>query len=145
MANTLAWAQGIRDGHLVEGFLDVSSTVVHESDIARVAAHVLADGGQHGETLWITGPEALTGYQRAKMLSDLTGATFEITNLTAHELQAQWRSFGFSEDDIAYMYEMRTNPPVAATEPQGTVLQVTGTQPLTFHHWIQEHRATFVP
>lgn len=140
MANTLYWIHDIRNGHLIDGYLDTPSTVVHEADIGDVAAHVLAEGGHHSETLWITGPEALTGLERAEIIQRVTGKQFVVTNLTPDEVHDQWRSAGFSEDDVKYMREMRTRPPRAAQVPQDTVLRLTGHAPRPFIEWVQEHQ-----
>lgn len=143
MANMLEWADGARTGTIEEGFVDVPSTVVHESDIAAVAAHVLVKGGHHRETLWITGPEALTVRERVAIIQDVTGRRVDLAPLSTAAIQEQWRSYGFSDDDVEYMTLMKTNPPKAATVPQGTTRAVTGREPLTFRDWVLEHRADF--
>lgn len=143
MANMLEWADGARAGMIEEGFVDVPSTVVHESDIAAVAAQVLVKGGHHGETLWITGPEALTVRERVDIIQDVTGQPVELEPLSTADIQEQWRSYGFSDDDVDYMTLMKTSPPEAATVPQGTTRAVTGRDPLTFRDWALEHKAEF--
>ena len=144
MANMLEWVDGFRAGEIEEGFVDVPSTVVHESDIARVAAHVLVDGGYDKETMWITGPEALTVRERVEVIQDVTGKAVDLVSLRTEEIQGQWRSYGFSEDDIAYMTQMKTDPPEAAKIPQETVRRVTGQDALTFRDWVIEHRAALI-
>lgn len=143
MANMIEWAAGFRAGSLEEGFVSVPSTVVHESDVARVAAHVLANGGHHAERLWITGPEALTVDERVSILEDVTGRSVELVPLSIEEVQERWQAYGFTGDDIAYMTQMKTAPPEAATIPQDTVSRVTGHPALTFRAWAEEHAAEF--
>lgn len=143
MANMLEWVDGVQKGRVEEGFVDVPSTVVHESDIASVAAHVLVGGGYAGETLWITGPQALTVRERVEIIQEVTGKHVDLVALSPEEVQAQWRSYGFSDDDIAYMTQMKTEPPMAARVPQDTVRTVTGREPLTFREWATENRTAF--
>lgn len=143
MANMLEWTDGIEAGQIEEGFVDVPSTVIHESDIANVAAHALVDGGCGGRTLWITGPHALTVRERVDIIRDVTGREVDLVALSPEEVQAQWRTFGFSEEDIVYMTHMKTDPPEAAQTPTETVLAVTGRAPLTFRDWVQEHQDDF--
>lgn len=143
MANMLEWVEGFRAGRIEEGFVDVPSTVVHESDIARVAAHVLVNGGYHEETLWITGPEALTVRERISTVESVTGQSVELVPLSTEDVQEQWRSYGFSDDDIAFMTQMKTDPPKAAKTPQDTVRRVTGHQAITFRTWVEEHAGSF--
>lgn len=143
MANTLYWVPGILDGRLAEGYLDTPSTVVHEADIGDVAAHVLTDGGHHGETLWITGPEALTGHDRIRIIKAETGRQFDVASLSPAEVEEDWRLAGFTESDIAYMNAMRTTPPVAAQVPQDTVHRITNHPPRHFRDWMREHHEAF--
>lgn len=143
MANMLEWIEGVNTGRIEEGFVDVPSTVIHESDIANVAAHVLVNGGHDHETLWITGPEALTVRQRVDIIQDVMGKHIELVPLSTEDVQDQWRAYGFSEDDIAFMTQMKTDPPPAARFPQDTVLTVTGRDPLTFRDWVQQHQSVF--
>lgn len=140
MANMLEWSEGVRAGHIEEGFVDVPSTVVHEADIAAVAAHVLVNGGHSRKTLWITGPEALTVRERVDIINEALDLTVDITPLDVTAIQQQWRSYGFSEEEVAYMTMVKTNPPEAARVPQDTVLTVTGRTPLTFRDWVLEHQ-----
>lgn len=143
MANMLEWVEGFRAGRIEEGFVDVPSTVVHEADIARVAAHVLVNGGYYEQTLWITGPEALTVRQRVSTIEDVTGQSVKLVPLSIEDVQGQWRSYGFSEDDIAFITQMKTDPPEAAKTPQDTVRRVTGHEALTFRTWVEEHAGAF--
>lgn len=144
MANMLEWVDGFRAGRIEEGFVDVPSTVVHESDIARVAAHVLVDGGYHKETLWITGPEALTVRERVDVIQNVTSKAVDLVPLRTEDVQGQWRSYGFSEEDIDFMTQMKTNPPEAAKIPQETVRRVTGQDALTFRDWVIEHKNALI-
>ena len=144
MANMHSWADGVRAGVIEEAFVDVPSTVVHEADIAAVAAQVLCDGGHHGETLLITGPEALTVRERVSIIGEVTGAELDLVELSAAQIQKQWRSWGFSDDDIAYMLQMKTDSPEASRTPTDTVRRVTGSAPRTFRDWVSEHRAAFI-
>lgn len=143
MANMLGWVDGVRTGKIEEGFVDMPSTVVHESDIAAVAAHVLVKGGHHRQTLWITGPQALTVRERVDIIQDVTGQRVELEPLSTAAIQEQWRSYGLTDDDVEYMTLMKTNPPEAAKVPQDTTRTVTGQEPLTFRDWVLEHRAAF--
>lgn len=143
MANMLEWADGVRAGQLEEGFADMPSTVVHEADIAAVAAHVLVRGGHPGETLWVTGPEALTVHERVEIIHGVTGQPIELVSLTPDQMQQRWLDYGLSEDDVEFMTLMKTDPPLQARVPQHTVRAVTGQPPRTFHEWVQENRHFF--
>lgn len=145
MANMLDWAAGARLGRVEEGFADVPSTVVHESDVASVAAHVLLRGGEHERALWITGPEALTVRERVRIIAEATGNPLTLIALSEAEVQRRWREYGYSEDDISYMTGVKTEPPLASRVPTDTVHRVTGRAPHTFSAWAEEHVREFMP
>lgn len=70
MSNTLEWADAIRDDGVVrDGFADVRSAMVHDGDIAAVAAAALTGDGHAGREYWLTGPEALTAPERVATIA----------------------------------------------------------------------------
>ncbi|MCS7481027.1 SDR family oxidoreductase [Umezawaea endophytica] len=143
MANTLDWVAGIRDEGVVrEGFPDVPSALVHEADIAAVAAVGLT-GPEHGRTHWITGPEALTPRERVRIAADVLGRELELVELSRDEVVAGWRGSGFTEEDVEFFLRMRTEPPEAGYRVLPTVAEVTGVPARTFASWVREHAALF--
>jgi NAD(P)H dehydrogenase (quinone) len=69
--------------------------VVAQADIAEVAVAVLTSDGAHdGRTLNLTGPEALTMYEIAAILSDHLGRTVSYIPETIDEAYASRASYG---------------------------------------------------
>jgi NAD(P)H dehydrogenase (quinone) len=69
--------------------------VVAQADIAEVAVAVLTSDGAHdGRTLNLTGPEALTMYEIAAILSDHLGRTVSYIPETVDEAYASRASYG---------------------------------------------------
>lgn len=143
MANAYEWVEGVRNGKVHAGFVDVPSTVVHEADIASVAAKPLAEGQYGSQTLWVTGPEAFSPRQRLRIVEDEIGKKVELDVLTPTQLQEMWRSYGMSEDDVAFLTTMKTDPPRQSLIPTSTVQDVAGRPGLSFREWLQEHKAAF--
>lgn len=145
MANARWWADAIRsDGVVREASPDAPSTVVHEADIAAVTAVVLTDGdGYAGETVAVTGPEALTLHERVAILAEVSGRAIRVEEPTQEELLAQWRSWGLAEDVIAQFQEWSQAPPEIASTPADTVERLTGRPARTFRAWARENAATF--
>lgn len=54
-------------------FADWPSAVVHEADIAAVAAVTLTEDGHSGRTCPITGPQALTSAERTRLIGEAIG------------------------------------------------------------------------
>lgn len=144
MSNALGWAGSIRaEGVIREGAVDVPSSMVHEEDIAAVAAAALTGGGHAGATHMVTGPQALTVRDKARILGEALGRPIRVVELSVEELQRGWRAEGFGEDDIAFFTAMTTERPEAGRTVLPTVRQVTGRSPRTFAHWAAENAGAF--
>lgn len=70
---------------------------VTKDDSAAVAAAVLATGAHQGETLEVTGPEALTDEQVAAALTEATGRPVRYVDVPDDELAGRLRAQGISK------------------------------------------------
>ncbi|MFF0574901.1 SDR family oxidoreductase [Streptosporangium saharense] len=144
MSNALEWAESVRtEGVVREAFAEARSAMVHEADIASVAATALTADGHAGQEYWITGPEALTPPEKVRTIGEVLGRDVRYIELTRDEIVEQWRQTGFSDEDIEFFLTMRTNPPQAGYTVLPTVEKVTGRPPRTFAQWVQENAAAF--
>ncbi|TCP51903.1 uncharacterized protein YbjT (DUF2867 family) [Tamaricihabitans halophyticus] len=144
MANTLEWAESIRtEGVVRDGFAAAKSAMVHEADIAAVAAVALTTDGHAGQEYWLTGPESLNAREKVDTLAEVLGRRLRFVELSQDEIVAQWRQAGFADSDIDYFLAMRTNPSEAGYTVQETVHRVTGRAPRTFADWVRENAASF--
>ncbi|MDJ1137048.1 NmrA family NAD(P)-binding protein [Streptomyces iconiensis] len=144
MSNTLEWADTVRtEGVVREAFPDAKSALIHEADIAAVAATLLTTESHAGQEHWLTGPEALTVPQQVSILGKALGRELRYVELSTDEIVAQWRATGFSDEDIDFFLTMRTNPPHGEPRPLPTVEDLTGTPPRTFTTWAHEHADVF--
>jgi NAD(P)H dehydrogenase (quinone) len=83
------------DGNIRGPAGDGRVAVVAQADIAEVAIAVLTgDGAYDGRTLNLTGPEALTMYEIAAILSDHLGRTVSYIPETIDEAYASRASYG---------------------------------------------------
>ncbi|MFE9662618.1 NmrA family NAD(P)-binding protein [Streptomyces sp. NPDC005955] len=144
MSNALEWGESVRtEGVVREGFPDVASSLVHEADIAAVAATALTTGGHSGKEYWLTGPEALTAPEKVRVISEVLGREVRYVELSRDEIVTGWRAQGFSEEDVEFFVTMRTRPPAAGRTVLPTVEEVTGKPARTFAEWVRENRAAF--
>lgn len=74
---------------------DWPSAVVHEADIAAVAATALTRDGHAGCTYDITGPQALTPAERASIIGDAIGRDVTFEQLTEDQERKRLRSYGY--------------------------------------------------
>jgi uncharacterized protein YbjT (DUF2867 family) len=146
MSNTLEWAPAIRSSGVVRaGFPDAPSAMIHDGDIAAVAAAVLtSSSAEHsGREYWLTGPEVLTPVSQVRILGEVLGRSLEFVALSQDEVVAQWRQEGYGADDIAFFLAMRTSPPEAGCTVLPTVLEVTGRPARSYREWVADNRASF--
>jgi uncharacterized protein YbjT (DUF2867 family) len=144
MSNVLEWAESVRDESVVrDAFPEVKSALVHDADIASVAATALTSDGHHGKDYWLTGPEALTHREKIQTISTVLGREIRYVELSKDEVVRQWQQSGFGADDIEFFLAMRTNPPEAGYTVLPTVRQVTGKPARTFEQWVRENAAAF--
>lgn len=144
MSNVLEWADSIRtEGVVRDGFPDIRSAMVHDDDIAAVAAVALTGEGHAGQEYWLTGPEALTAPEKVAVIAEVLGRPIRFEELTRDQVVGQWREQGFSDGDVEFFLQMRTDPPEAGYTVLPTVEQVTGRPARTFAQWVAANRAAF--
>ncbi|MGJ6966697.1 SDR family oxidoreductase [Streptosporangium sp. G11] len=144
MSNTLEWAESVRnEGVVREAFADARSAMIHEADIAAVAATALTTDGHAGQEYWLTGPQALTPPEKVRTIGTVLGRDVRYIELTRDEVVAGWRQSGYSDEDIEFFLTMRTNPPEAGYTVLPTVEKVTGKPARTFAEWVRENAAAF--
>lgn len=144
MSNTLEWADSVRDEGVVrEGFPDAKSAMVHDADVADVAAAALTGEGHAGEQYWLTGPQALTPPEKVRVISEVLDREVRYVELSREEMVEHWHGQGFGDSDVAFFLQMRTDPPAAGYTVLPTVEKVTGRPARTFARWVRENTAAF--
>ncbi|MEV4352785.1 NmrA family NAD(P)-binding protein [Nonomuraea sp. NPDC049625] len=145
MSNTLRWwAQTVKtEGVIKEPFGDRLSALVHERDIAAVAATVLVEGGHGGRTYVLTGPEAITLRQKVEILGTSIGSRVEYVELTVDEARAKWAADGMGEQTIEFLVQALGNTPEVGYTVVPTVREVTGRDARSFAQWASENADAF--
>jgi uncharacterized protein YbjT (DUF2867 family) len=122
------------DGAIVVPAGDGAEAFVDAGDIAAVACATLADPQAHaGAQYALTGPEALTIGEAAKIISDLSGQAVDYTDIDRGEWVAAAVAGGVPAEYGAVL-RMLTETVASGhgSRPNGDVEQVTGTPPASF-------------
>ncbi|MGP3960944.1 NAD(P)H-binding protein [Nonomuraea sp. 3N208] len=143
MCNALEWADEIRSQGTVSMLATFPSAMVHEADIAAVAATALTHGGHEGRSYPITGPEALTPAERTRIIAEATGQDIAFVHLSEDAERARLRGYGYDEDYVEFGIQLATNPPEVSGVVLPTVEDVTGTPARSFAQWAREHAERF--
>jgi uncharacterized protein YbjT (DUF2867 family) len=145
-ANTLGWANEIRASgvvHWVHGA--AARSLIHERDIADVAVQALTDGKHVGAKYLLTGPEAITQADQARILGEAAGLPVrweEISPGAAADLMTAFTGDrAFAQHAVDYWASLIDEPELVTA----TVAEVTGHPARTFREWAQDHVAEFRP
>ena len=138
------WGESIcAEGVVREPFAGRKSALVHEADIGAVAATILAEGGYGGETLPVTGPEALTLSEKVGIIEEVVGRDVKLIELTEEQAREKWRSEGYPDELIEFLVSVYGDTPEIGYTVAPTVERVTGRPPRTFAEWVAEHADAF--
>lgn len=144
MSNALGWAETIRaEGVVREAFPQVLSAMVHEGDIARVAAAALIGDGHAGMSYTLTGPEALTVPDKVRILAAVLGREIRYVERSKAEARERLLRSGVRDDVVDFVVGWHEDPPKEAYTVVPVVQQVTGRRSRTFGEWTAEHAAAF--
>jgi uncharacterized protein YbjT (DUF2867 family) len=143
MSNALEWASEIRNNNTVSMLAAYRSAVVHEADIANVAARALTEDGHGGRSYLLTGPEALTPEERTRIVAEATGQDITFVKLNEDSERDRLRGHGYDDDYVEFGIRLATNPPDEAGVVLPTVETVTGRPARSFTLWAQENAAEF--
>ena len=151
-ANRLLWAEPIRAAGVVrDPFPDSHSALIHEADIAAVAACALTTSGHTGAAYTLTGPESLTVRRQAALIGLAAGrpVRVEVQDLDDYrrELTAAFEARGLGAVGSVDVVEARIRRLAALVgRPQPTtetVLAVTGRPARGFAGWAEDHAVDF--
>jgi uncharacterized protein YbjT (DUF2867 family) len=143
MSNTLNWTESVRTEGIVREPYDFPSALVHEADIAAVAAVALLDDGHTGRAYNLTGPESLTPRDRIAILSRASRRDIAFVPMTHEQALDRLMATGVSRTDAEYVIGWYSAPSDASTTVVDTVEQVTGRPAYTFAQWAAEHSERF--
>ncbi|MFC5155359.1 NAD(P)H-binding protein [Streptomyces amakusaensis] len=145
-ANVLwRWADSVRTEDVVRApYGDAPRVLIHEADVAAVAAAALLEDGHAGRSYVLTGPETITQADMVRAMAEAIGRPLAFEEITPEEARQSMGTFMPSavvEMVLGYLADAVAHPPV----PVDTVERVTGRPARTFAQWAADHAADFAP
>ncbi|MCP3821472.1 NAD(P)H-binding protein [Streptomyces sp. A3M-1-3] len=142
--NTRQWAPQIRAGDVVSGpYAGAEMALIHERDIADVAAQALLTDRHVGAKYVLTGPESLTQAEQARRIGMAVGRPVRYEQVppdVAREQMIQSRiPADFVDMNLTFLAELVGVP----TEISPAVEQITGHPARTFDQWAADHADDF--
>ncbi|MEV6410548.1 NAD(P)H-binding protein [Kribbella sp. NPDC051718] len=142
--NTLEWAAQIRTGNVVRlPSPNAARSLIHERDIAEVAAQALLNDNHIGRTHTLTGPESLTQADQVATIATVLNKplkTEETPPAAARQaMLAQGLDPTFVDGALTYWDSLVANP-----EPVTTTVETLLNRPAhTYHQWAEDHADDF--
>jgi uncharacterized protein YbjT (DUF2867 family) len=145
MSNLLAWTHSIRSERIVRSSTgNGKRAFIHSNDIAAIATVALTTGAYEGQSLTITGPEALTFAEVTTRIGAVIGRALKFESIADEEARQRYAATGasVSETDahVALWRAIREGRLAAVTN---TVEQVLGRKPISFDQWLTENAEAF--
>jgi uncharacterized protein YbjT (DUF2867 family) len=141
-SNLLAWAWQIRSGAPIRApYLASAQAPVHEYDVAEAAAETLLSDDHIGETIPVTGPQALTRAQQVAAIGAAIGREIPLVEITPDEFRAE--AGQFIPAPIMKMLLDYWSDTLTVPDQVRPVTRVTGRPGRTLAEWAIDHRADF--
>jgi uncharacterized protein YbjT (DUF2867 family) len=145
MSNLLAWAHSIKAEGVVRASTgDGRRPFIHSDDIAGVATKALTTREHVGESLSITGPEALSFSQVAARIGAAIGRRLKFQLISDEEAHQRFSATGASAEEtkahISLWRAIREGRLEAITHE---VQRILGRKPIALDQWVIENAAAF--
>ena len=137
-ANTLMWADQIREGDVVRWvYGQAARSLIDERDIAAVSVHALTEPGHAGERYVLTGPETVTQVDQVHAIGNAIGRALRWEELPREEVQHRLTGV---PDTALDTWAGFVETPEMVTE---TVEDLTGRPARPFGEWARDHAEAF--
>jgi (4-alkanoyl-5-oxo-2,5-dihydrofuran-3-yl)methyl phosphate reductase len=145
MSNLLAWATSIRTEGVVRSSTgDGKRAFIHSDDIAAVAVKALTTPDHQGESLPITGPEALSFGEVTTKIGSAIGRKLTFQAISDDEARQRYAIVSGSEAETeAHVSLWRAIREGRLAAVSGNAERVLGRKPISLDHWAIENAAAF--
>ncbi|WP_043619507.1 NAD(P)H-binding protein [Nonomuraea candida] len=141
--NSLSFAMQLGGGDVVRApYAGAAATVVHERDVADVAARVLTSGGHAGRVYEPTGPASLTQAEQVSALGAALGRDLSFEELDAGPVREQMGRF-MDPDFVNALFDLMAATVGRDAPVNSVVEELTGHPARTYTQWAADHAADF--
>jgi uncharacterized protein YbjT (DUF2867 family) len=145
MSNLLAWAPSIKAERVVRASTgDGRRAFIHSDDIAGVAVMALTRSTYHGESLPISGPEALSFAEITARIGAAIGRPLTFQPISDEEAWERYsRISGSAEETEAHVALWRAIRDGRLATVTDNVERILGRQPIGLDQWLLENAGAF--
>ena len=145
MSNLLAWAPSIKaEGVVRSSTGDGRRAFIHSDDIAAVAVMALTSCAYDGESLPITGPEALSFAEVTARIGAAIGRPLTFQPISDEEVRQRYsRISGSAEETEAHVALWRAIREGRVATVNNNVQRILGRKPIALDQWLMENAGAF--
>src|SRR3984957_3206277 len=145
MSNALFWAGSIKNEGIVAACTGAGKIpFIHSQDIADVVTNALTTREYQGQSLPITGPEALSYAEMTEKISAAIGRSLEFQPISEEQVRRRMMESGEPEVEVAaHLSIYRAIWDGRLAKVTDTVERVLGRKPIRFDKWVQENVVAF--
>jgi uncharacterized protein YbjT (DUF2867 family) len=143
--NTLnTWAPQVRAGDVVRGpYATFAEPLIHERDLAEVAARALLSPELTGERVRLTGPQSLSHKELVDIIGNVIGRPLRYQEVPAEAFKQGMTQRGLPQpfvDALVARYARGIGPAEAVTDE---VRRILSRPARTYAEWVADHAAAF--
>jgi uncharacterized protein YbjT (DUF2867 family) len=143
-ANTRRWAEQIRAEGMVSGpYGGAAMSLVHERDIAAVAARALTRAGHAGAVHELTGPHSLTQTEQVRIIGEVIGRPVRWAETAPQDARRQMLVRGWPPEVVDGILRAQAGMTLGPAPVTTTVKEIAGRPARTFRSWVTEHAHAF--
>ena len=117
---------------------------VDTRDIGAVAAKILTEEGHEGKAYTLTGPEPLSNYEVAEILSSIAGKRIQYIDLPEDQARKAMRGAGMSEPTTEWLLELyRLYQTGLMDRITDDIVKVAGAEPTSFRQFAGDFKDCF--
>jgi uncharacterized protein YbjT (DUF2867 family) len=145
MQNYLGLSDSIKSqGVFYAPLIDSRTSFVDVRDIAAVAVEALTKSGHENKAYIITGPEAVSNYDIANILSKSTGRKITYVNISDDDARKEMKENGMQEWTINALMELYNFQKAGkASHVSLDVERITNRKPISFEQFAKDYTETF--
>lgn len=145
LSNLLNWTHSVKsEGVIRSSTGEGRRPFIHSDDIAAVAVKVLTTDSHIGQSLAVTGPEALTFAEIAERIGAKIGRALRYEPISDEEAGRRFHATGASEAEVeAHVALWRAIREGRLGSRTDTVERLLGHPPLNLDHWLCENAVAF--
>lgn len=142
--NTLRWAEQIRaDGVVRWPYGEAARSLIHERDIATVAAPALTGDGHGGKTYALTGPEALSQVEQVRAIGEAIGRPLRYEEISPEAARQQMLAGCWPPSVVDSLLDTHAEMVTELELVTHTLEEIIGTPARTFREWAIDHAVDF--